>query len=191
MSRSDRPSHASHGQRCAPGSSAKFKSNCSAAPWRQVSLLSPRSIPPIHARASSPRAAPLEGEVVIAEAQTQGRGRLGRHWVSPPFVNLYFSMVLRPKLPPAHAPQITLMAAVALADTVAAFIAEPPAIKWPNDILVDGKKLAGILTESSCTSERIELRDPRHRRQSQFSRRSDAAEIRARATSSLELRGKP
>jgi BirA family biotin operon repressor/biotin-[acetyl-CoA-carboxylase] ligase len=96
-----------------------------------------------------------EGEIVIAEQQTRGRGRLGRVWVSPPFVNLYLSVVLRPELPPVHAPQMTLTAAVALADTVAYFTPDPPAIKWPNDILVRGKKLAGILTESSVSAERI------------------------------------
>jgi BirA family biotin operon repressor/biotin-[acetyl-CoA-carboxylase] ligase len=96
-----------------------------------------------------------EGEIVVAEQQTRGRGRLGRNWISPPFVNLYLSIVLRPELQPVHAPQITLMAAVALADTVARFSIEPPAIKWPNDILVQGRKLAGILTESSVTAERI------------------------------------
>lgn len=99
----------------------------------------------------------MEGEVVIAEQQTQGRGRLGRNWVSPPYVNLYFSVILRPTLPPIHAPQITLTAAVALTDAVAAFIPQFPVIKWPNDILVNSKKLAGILTESSCSSERIEF----------------------------------
>ena len=78
-------------------------------------------------------------------------------WVSPPFVNLYVSVILRPQLAPVHAPQLTLMAAVALADTIASFIGAPPTIKWPNDILVGGKKLAGILTESSCDSERIEF----------------------------------
>lgn len=98
-----------------------------------------------------------EGEVIFAETQARGRGRLGRHWVSPAFLNLYFSVILRPCLMPAQAPQITLMAAVALADAVTAFLGNPPAIKWPNDILVGGKKLAGILTESSCNSERIEF----------------------------------
>jgi BirA family transcriptional regulator, biotin operon repressor / biotin---[acetyl-CoA-carboxylase] ligase len=95
-----------------------------------------------------------EGEVIIAETQTRGRGRLGRSWVSPPFVNLHFSVILRPQLPPAHAPQITL---IALADTIGSFIRMPPTIKWPNDILVGGKKLAGVLTESSCDPERIEF----------------------------------
>src|SRR5512132_1010823 len=57
-----------------------------------------------------------EGLVVVAESQTQGRGRLGRRWESPPFANLYLSILLRPKILPAHAAQITLMAAVALAD---------------------------------------------------------------------------
>ena len=98
-----------------------------------------------------------EGAVIIAEAQTRGRGRSNRSWVSPPFVNLYFSVILRPQLPPVHAPQLTLMAAVALSDTIADFIPAPPIIKWPNDILVGGKKLAGVLTESSCDSERIEF----------------------------------
>jgi BirA family biotin operon repressor/biotin-[acetyl-CoA-carboxylase] ligase len=98
-----------------------------------------------------------EGAVIIAEAQTHGRGRLGRSWISPPFVNLYFSVILRPRLPPVDAPQLTLMAAVALTDTLAQFLQIPPIIKWPNDILVGGKKLAGVLTESSCDSKRIEF----------------------------------
>jgi BirA family biotin operon repressor/biotin-[acetyl-CoA-carboxylase] ligase len=97
------------------------------------------------------------GEIVIAESQTHGRGRLARPWVSPPYVNLYLSVILRPNLPPIDAPQITLMAAVALADALAAFIPVVPAIKWPNDILAGGRKLAGILTESACHAERIDF----------------------------------
>jgi BirA family biotin operon repressor/biotin-[acetyl-CoA-carboxylase] ligase len=108
-----------------------------------------------HARELAENGA-AEGEVVIAEAQTQGRGRLGRRWESPPSVNLYFSIILRPKLAPEHAAQITLMAAVGVADAVATFITQQPAIKWPNDILVDGRKLAGILAEASCDAARIE-----------------------------------
>jgi BirA family biotin operon repressor/biotin-[acetyl-CoA-carboxylase] ligase len=97
----------------------------------------------------------LEGEVVIAETQTHGKGRMGRSWVSPPYLNLYLSVILRPRLSPVHAPQITLMSAVALAETVESFLHFPPEIKWPNDIMVKGKKLAGILTESACERDRI------------------------------------
>lgn len=109
-----------------------------------------------HARRLAEQGA-QEGEVVIAESQTHGRGRLGRPWLSPPYVNLYLSVILRPTLPSIDAPQITLMAAVALAESLAAFIPVFPAIKWPNDILAGGKKLAGILTESACHGERVDF----------------------------------
>ena len=108
-----------------------------------------------HARELAERGA-AEGEIVIGETQTHGRGRLGRHWESPSLVNLYLSIILRPKLAPKHAPQITLMAAVALVETFAPLIAQAPIIKWPNDILVNSKKLAGVLTEAACSADLIE-----------------------------------
>jgi len=132
-----------------------------------------------------------EGEIVIAEQQSRGRGRVGRNWISPPFINLYLSVVLRPHLPPAHAPQITLMAAVALADTVAQFVSEPPAIKWPNDILLRGKKLAGILTESSVSPERINYVILGIGVNINFSQVVMPEAIRERATSLLECAGEP
>ncbi|MBM2803021.1 MAG: Biotin--[acetyl-CoA-carboxylase] ligase [Deltaproteobacteria bacterium] len=131
-----------------------------------------------------------EGEIVIAEAQTQGRGRLGRRWQSPPFANLYFSVILRPELPPAQAPQITLTAAVALAETVAWFIAQPAVIKWPNDILVHGKKLAGILTEASCDAERVHYVIVGIGVNLNYRVAAMPEEIRAQATSIAELTGK-
>ena len=130
-----------------------------------------------------------EGEIVIAEAQTQGRGRLGRRWQSPPFANLYFSVILRPQLPPAQAPQITLTAAVALAETIASLIAQPATIKWPNDILVHGKKLAGILTEASCDAQRVHYVILGIGVNLNYRVAAMPDEIRAHATSMAELTG--
>ena len=131
-----------------------------------------------------------EGEVVIAERQFEGRGRLGRSWESPPYCNLYFSLLLRPALAPVHAPQMTLMAAVAVADTVAAFVVEPPVIKWPNDILLQGKKVAGILTESSCDAKHIEFVILGIGVNLNFPCERMPASIRDRATSLMEVGGK-
>jgi BirA family biotin operon repressor/biotin-[acetyl-CoA-carboxylase] ligase len=100
------------------------------------------------------RGAP-EGTVVVAEAQTGGRGRLGREWDSPPGVGLYVSLVLRPMLPPLELPQITLTTAVAVVRAVRRAAPVTPGIKWPNDLLVNGKKLGGILTEMETESDRI------------------------------------
>ena len=88
-----------------------------------------------------------EGTVVIAETQRRGRGRLGRSWVSPAYRNLYLSLVLRPTQSPKVLPQLTLVLGLAAAEAVREWTAGV-AIKWPNDLLVTGRKLAGILTES-------------------------------------------
>jgi BirA family biotin operon repressor/biotin-[acetyl-CoA-carboxylase] ligase len=133
----------------------------------------------------------LEGEVVVAESQTGGKGRLGRIWISPPNLNVYLSVILRPKLPPLHAPQITLMAAVALAETVQCFIPLPTEIKWPNDILVGGKKLAGILTESSCDPGKILFVILGIGVNLNFPKELMPEAIRESATSIMALTGKP
>ena len=96
-----------------------------------------------------------EGTVVVAETQTGGRGRLGREWNSPPGVGLYVSLVLRPMLPPMELPQITLTTAVAVVRAVRRVTGVAPGIKWPNDLLLNGKKLGGILTEMETESDRI------------------------------------
>ncbi len=96
----------------------------------------------------------VHGEIVVAEEQTHGKGRRGRSWVSPPGKNLYFSVVLRPDLPPSRASELTLVAAVAVAETLREAGVKAD-IKWPNDVVVGGKKIAGILTELSADTERV------------------------------------
>jgi BirA family biotin operon repressor/biotin-[acetyl-CoA-carboxylase] ligase len=96
-----------------------------------------------------------EGVLVVAEAQTGGRGRLGRQWDSPPGTGLYVSLLLRPPLPPTEMPQITLTTAVAVARALKRVTGVSPGIKWPNDLLLAGKKLGGILTEMETESEQI------------------------------------
>jgi BirA family biotin operon repressor/biotin-[acetyl-CoA-carboxylase] ligase len=96
----------------------------------------------------------VDGTVVIAETQTGGKGRLGRTWTSPAG-NLYVSVVLRPAVPVSKAPLITLMGAVAVASGVRRQCGLPAGIKWPNDILLSGKKVSGLLTEMSAEPDRI------------------------------------
>ena len=95
-----------------------------------------------------------EGTVVIAEKQTGGRGRLGRTWQSPAG-NLYLSVVLRPAVPMSSAPLVTLMGAVAVASAIRRHLCIEAGIKWPNDILLAGRKVAGLLTEMSAEPDRI------------------------------------
>lgn len=95
------------------------------------------------------RGAP-EGTCVIAREQTSGRGRYGRTWISGKDSGLYLSIVLRPKLDLRHQPLITLMAGVAVHDALAE-LGMPPDIKWVNDLLVNEKKIGGILAEAVAT----------------------------------------
>jgi BirA family biotin operon repressor/biotin-[acetyl-CoA-carboxylase] ligase len=95
-----------------------------------------------------------EGTVVIAETQTGGKGRLGRKWLSPKG-NLYLSVILRPDVPLQKAPLITLMGAVAVATAIRTTCGLEAGIKWPNDILVAGKKVSGLLTEMSAEQDRV------------------------------------
>jgi BirA family biotin operon repressor/biotin-[acetyl-CoA-carboxylase] ligase len=96
-----------------------------------------------------------EGEIVVAESQKKGRGRLGRKWFSPPLSNLYLSVILRPEIPPQQASLITLMAAVATAGAIHKFSGLQPMIKWPNDILLRNRKVAGLLNEIHSEMDRI------------------------------------
>lgn len=122
--------------------------------WREIvwraEIDSTQRLARERARAGAP-----EGTVVIAEAQTAGRGRLGRQWHSPAGVNLYCTVVLRPDRAPAVVPQLALVAGVAVADAVRGTIGGAPAIKWPNDVLLDGRKVAGVLTEMEGEADRV------------------------------------
>jgi BirA family biotin operon repressor/biotin-[acetyl-CoA-carboxylase] ligase len=95
-----------------------------------------------------------EGTTVIAETQTKGRGRLGRSWISPPFQNLYLAIVLCPDIAADAASLLTLVAGVAAAETVSEWVPRA-AIKWPNDVLIDGRKVAGTLTEMETDGDRV------------------------------------
>src|SRR6478736_6410742 len=92
------------------------------------------------------------GSAFISDTQTGGRGRLGRSWHSPPGENLYASFVLRPSLSSSAAPLVTLAAGLAVADAIASLVPERSVgLKWPNDVQIDDRKLAGILTEAQLS----------------------------------------
>ena len=97
-----------------------------------------------------------EGDLILAESQHRGKGRLGRRWISPPGVNLYASFVLRPQIEATQAPLITCLAATAAVYAIRQQTGLAPAIKWPNDILIRGKKTAGILTELGLRGSRVD-----------------------------------
>ncbi len=96
-----------------------------------------------------------EGVVVFAESQTKGRGRLGRRWTSPSRRGLWFSILLRPDIRPTAATQLTIAAATALFRAIQSQTGVTAEIKWPNDILIHGRKVAGILTELSAELDRV------------------------------------
>ncbi len=96
-----------------------------------------------------------EGVVVFAESQTKGRGRLGRKWVSPTHKGLWFSILLRPELSPQETTQLTAASATALRRAIQYVTGLAVVIKWPNDLLIGGKKVVGILTEMSAEVDRV------------------------------------
>jgi len=96
-----------------------------------------------------------EGTIVIAEKQTGGRGRLGRKWHSPPKSGLWFSLILRPPVPPAKSPCLSILSALALSEVLRTKYKIQAMIKWPNDCLVDKRKICGILTELSAELDKV------------------------------------
>lgn len=98
-----------------------------------------------------------EGTVVVAEYQSRGRGRLGRSWCSPAGGNIYATLILRPSIPAVQAGQVSLIAALAAARAIQGVTEIRPAVKWPNDIFLEGRKVAGILSEAHSPGKVIEV----------------------------------
>ena len=94
-----------------------------------------------------------EGSVIVAEEQNKGRGRFDRVWVSPPGLNLYFTVILRPT--PSQLHYMNMAASLAVFDTAAQFAGLQPAVKWPNDVRIGGRKLSGILIETEFEGDRL------------------------------------
>ncbi|TMN23720.1 biotin--[acetyl-CoA-carboxylase] ligase [Lentibacillus cibarius] len=95
------------------------------------------------------------GTVIVADEQTEGKGRMNRQWHSASNKGIWMSIILRPNMNPGSAPQLTLMTAVAIAEALSENISAKPKIKWPNDILIHHKKTAGILTEMQAEQDCI------------------------------------
>ena len=96
-----------------------------------------------------------EGSVFWARGQTKGRGRLGRHWISHKDKGLYFSVILRPDIQLKEAPKITLLGALAMCQALRKFSGQPFLIKWPNDLVIEDKKIGGILTEMDAEINKV------------------------------------
>jgi BirA family biotin operon repressor/biotin-[acetyl-CoA-carboxylase] ligase len=97
-----------------------------------------------------------EGAVVMADTQTAGRGRLGRQWITPRGTALAMTLLLRPQLAVAHTTQIALLGGLAVLEGVQQVTTLTPQLKWPNDVLVHGKKVAGVLAESGFLGNKLE-----------------------------------
>lgn len=96
------------------------------------------------------------GSVFVAEEQTGGKGRLGRVWKSPPKTGLWFTLLLRPNATPEQVTNLTLLAGLAVSRAIHALTSLPAQIKWPNDVVIEGKKVCGILTEMAAEMESVE-----------------------------------
>jgi BirA family biotin operon repressor/biotin-[acetyl-CoA-carboxylase] ligase len=97
-----------------------------------------------------------EGTLVIAEEQTAGRGRLGRRWLAPRGSSLLMSLIFRPQLPPTRVTQLTMVCGLAVRQAIHETTGLPAQLKWPNDILIGGRKTGGILTEMSSLGQRLQ-----------------------------------
>ncbi len=97
-----------------------------------------------------------DGALILAESQSQGRGRLGRRWHAPAGSSLLMSLILRPELAPMQAQRVTMICSLAMVEAIANVTDLPAQVKWPNDIVLRGKKLGGMLTELGARGERLD-----------------------------------
>jgi len=96
-----------------------------------------------------------EGTALIANSQSAGKGRMQRVWHSPAGSNIYTSIILRPQIEPARAPQLSILAGVAVVDVLESYCPDRIKLKWPNDVLIDGKKVCGILSQMKTTARKV------------------------------------
>jgi BirA family biotin operon repressor/biotin-[acetyl-CoA-carboxylase] ligase len=156
MTASDSTEHAAGPDKVlSPLSADKIRDGIRGGIWEKVFLF--ESVDSTNERALALPASELseQGTVIIAESQTEGRGRLGRRWVSPAGRNIYLSAVLRPAISPKDATLLTVAAALAGAVALRNRTALGVRIKWPNDLMVNGRKIGGILTELRSGRGRI------------------------------------
>ncbi|WP_309118625.1 biotin--[acetyl-CoA-carboxylase] ligase [Paenibacillus sp.] len=132
-----------------------------------------------------------EGALVLAEGQSAGRGRFGRVWFSPPGKGIYASFLLKPNVPLAVAPQMTLLISVALCRAIRKETGANATIKWPNDILIDGRKVCGILVETMLEADVVKAMIAGVGITANVRRDELPEELRDRATSLLEATGAP
>ena len=98
-----------------------------------------------------------EGTVLIAESQNAGKGRILRVWHSPSGCNIYTSIILRPQITPASTPQISILAGVSVAEVLESYCPDRIKLKWPNDVLIDGKKVCGILSQIKTVASAVDF----------------------------------
>ena len=97
----------------------------------------------------------VHGTLIIADTQTEGKGRLGRTWVSPPKTGIWLSLILRPEIKPQYAGQLTLLGGLSMCEAIRNVTGMEAYIKWPNDVVINGRKVCGILTEMNAEIERV------------------------------------
>lgn len=130
---------------------------------------------------------------VVADAQTEGRGRVGRAWFSPPNGAIYLSVLLMPRIAPRRANQLTMLGALCVLDAISPHLAhvKTVGIKWPNDVQIDGRKIAGVLAESSLLGDELEYSVLGIGLNVAVDFAEAPAEVRARACSLSEFAAEP